>query len=238
VGLDIPVNLYDQFTRTIAEGVSLTDEEQFRARQIAGRILGYSDFKHYAFFKSLMALPIRDVLILGVYHGRDIAFMRDCLLQIGKGNAVRIVGVDKFDDTPCDDWPEAAKGKKWKEAGFGEAPSLVRARLNIGAVDSVGLEQSEDAKYLLETARKFDVVYLDTDHTAKTVSRQCEQAKRVCRPDAIICGDDYSDEGTWGVKKAVKESFTSHTVFANWIWVSSLSLFRCPHPQNAEEKNA
>ena len=47
-------------------------------------------------------------------------------------------------------------------------------------------------------------------------------------PEGFIGGDDYSDEGTWGVKKAVGQRFPSHTLFANWIWIARRTDYRPP----------
>lgn len=224
---------YEQFTAAVALGVELSAPEVARVEAICERVRGYSDGKQYAFFRELLALPdVHDVLVLGVYHGRDIAFMRDCLLEANRTD-VRIVGVDKFSDTPCADWPPGSAGKGWQEAGFGPPPSLEQAMRNCGADTScpVTLIESDDAQFLTNTPFKFDAAYLDTSHDEKTVARQIAQLRAVLNPDAIICGDDYSDTsnvggGNWGVKSAVTAAFTSHLIFADWIWVSSMSLLK------------
>lgn len=238
-GGDMTVNLYEQFLSAAGNEVGLDEPTIMRMAGIMRRVKGYSDGKQYAFFRTLLSLPdVRDVLILGVYHGRDIAFMRDCLVQAGRTD-VRIVGVDKFSDTPCADWPEGSAGKRWEDAGFGEPPTIEGAMNNIGVGTSgVLLVKCTDEWFLRDTTMQFDAVYLDTSHDHATVARQISQVRRVCRPDAIICGDDYSDEsnmpgGEWGVKRAVQQAFTRHTVFANWIWISSLNLLKtqpCQQP--------
>lgn len=235
------MTLFEQFTAATAAGVPMNMGDVMRCEAICQRIRGYSDGKHYAFFKTLLALPaVKDVLILGVYHGRDIAFMRDVLLHAGRSD-VWIVGVDKFSDTPCADWPVSASGKNWEQAGFGVAPTLQAASANLGCNEPgpVILVESDDASFLHSTDRRFDAVYLDTSHDYETVMRQLRQVRRVCRPGAIICGDDYSDVsnaagGHWGVRKAVSESFLTHSVFAEWIWVSGLELLK-PAPLPADD---
>lgn len=231
------MNLFQQFTAATAKGASVTAADAERVKEISARILGYSDARQYAFFKALLALPdVKDVLMLGVYHGRDIAFMLDVLARYHPGRTVNIVGVDKFTDTACADWPEGAKEKDWRAAGFGEPPSLGRAQTNLGCTvpGPVMLVQADDEAFLRETERKFDVIYLDTDHTFQTVTRQIQHAPRVLRPGAIICGDDYSDTsnagGSWGVKSAVNAGLRRHVVFANWIWASSLDDIGAPLP--------
>jgi hypothetical protein len=225
-------NHYADFVRATKVRLGLTGEELMRVEAINARVRGYSDARHYSFFKAMLALPgVRDVLILGVYHGRDIAFMRDCLAQSGRD--VRITGVDKFSDTPCADWPEGSLGKGWQEAGFGPPPSRKQAVVNCGCdvPGPVTLIESDDEKFLAETTQTFDAVYFDTSHDEATLRRQLAQVPRVCFGDALLCGDDYSDEsnmpgGKWGVARAVKASLSEHAVFGDWIWVSSLSLLK------------
>lgn len=209
---------YDQ----MRSGANITPEDATAINHINGRIIGYSNERHYAFFKTLFGVEdIKRVLILGVYHGRDIAYMLDVLARYHPGRQVEIVGVDKFTNDACDDWPADRKALNWAQAGFGTPPSLEGAILNVGAAP-VKLHKAHDSDYLELTEEKFDVVYLDTAHDEKTVSRQLSQVRRVCNPEAILCGDDYSNEGTWGVKKAVEQSFTIHHIFADWIWFSSV----------------
>src|SRR4051812_3564824 len=106
--------------------ITLTPEDIAGMNAINARIPGWSDAKHYAFFKYVLAeLPwITDLLVVGVYQGRDIAYILDLVGRYHKTRPLRITGVDKFSDTPCADWPEAKRGMDWKGAGFGEAPTI------------------------------------------------------------------------------------------------------------------
>lgn len=228
---------FEQLSAALTGGVSLSAVEQRRIAYLNAQIPGYSEGKQYAFFREVVALPgVRAILILGVYHGRDIAYMRDNIVRNTRTERIRITGVDKFSDTPCADWPDHARGMKWLETGFGPAPSRKLARQRLCGDYGIGVElvESEDAEFLATTEKKFDVVYVDTSHDHETVSRQLRQVRAVCNEDALICGDDYSDAGTWGVKRAVTEAFTAHSVFAEWIWFSSLSLLKTRPGANEE----
>lgn len=209
-------------TERLAAGASITYDDIQAINGINARIVGYSNAKHYGFFKALFANEdIQSLLILGVYHGRDIAFMLSVLERYCANRGVQIVGVDKFTDTACADWPEQKHAMNWAQAGFGRAPAFETALRNVQH-PNVRLIKSTDSEYLANTPRKFDVIYLDTSHDHETVSRQFRQIKRIANPGAVICGDDYSDEsnagGSWGVKRAVTEAFAHHGVFADWIW--------------------
>jgi hypothetical protein len=218
----------------------LTGQDLERIEAINARIPGWSKPAHYAFFKWLLAHEwVNDVLMLGVYHGRDLAYMQDIAERYRSNRPLNYVGVDKFDAGPCDDWTQAARGRTWEQNGFGEPPSLERAAANLGLIPSGKYAMQEgdakpdrilckepDGDFLIRTPDTFDAVYIDTAHDYETVQRQLRQVPRVLRERAIICGDDFSDQGTWGVKRAVGESFNSYSVVAGWIWHSERSNLR------------
>ena len=162
--------------------------------------------------------------MVGVYMGRDLANLAKACAQ--KSNQYHLVGVDKFNNEPCGDWPLAKRGLGWKEAGFGDHPQIELAQKNIEKNlprnVSLSLIQSNDLDYL-GNKNSFDVVYLDASHDYQSVKNQIALLHNVCHKNTLICGDDYSDEGEWGVKRAVGESFTKHNVFMEWIWIASFS---------------
>lgn len=84
----------------------LTQDDKHRVAAINGDIHGWSGYAQYGFFKAAFAAhDIRHLLMLGVYMGRDIAYILDILKRYYPNKEVMIVGVDKFSDTPCADWP-------------------------------------------------------------------------------------------------------------------------------------
>ncbi len=200
-----------------------------RVGAINAAIPGWSDVKQYAFFKGVLAdYKIRDVLVLGVYMGRDIAYMMDIATRYYPTRPLWIIGVDKFNGGSCADWPEEKRALTWQAAGFGAPPDIEQARSNLAPFQSffhlqAELHAADDAEFLEKRTAPYDFIYLDTDHTAQTVTRQLQQIQGVTREHTIIAGDDYSDAGTWGVKRAVTEGFREHKVFANWIWYSNRS---------------
>lgn len=198
-----------------------------RIEELNATVPGWSGPVQYAFFKSVLAVRphLRDLLMLGVCHGRDFAYILDILARYHAGREFRLVGVDKFADTPCADWPKDKASKTWKEAGFGEAPDIEKTRAHLDPLHrpthpAVTLEllQMDAEAYLSLAVPAFDLVYLDTSHDYDTVKRQLELVARACRPRALVCGDDYSNAGTWGVKAAVKDKFTAHDVTSGWVW--------------------
>lgn len=199
-----------------------------RAKAISQKVKGWSVPSHYLFFQiALETLPIERILILGVYHGRDICFMSDAC-----NRSLSITGVDKFDGGACDDWPAENKGKTWNEAGYGDAPSYDAALANIAEQTAnvpqhkVTLIQANDADFLKQAAEqgaRYDLIYLDTAHDRATVARQLEQIRALCTLETVIAGDDYENIlPTWGVKEAVAAGFLEHHVLGDSIWFADV----------------
>ena len=190
-----------------------------RLAEIAGKIGGWSGPNHYLFFSSVLneLREVKNILILGVYMGRDIAIMSDSCKR-----DLMIVGVDKFEDSPCEDWPDK-NIKSWTEAGFGTAPSVELAIKNLEARlpanHQFRIIQSDDAVWLENVVGKFDFIYVDTSHDKATVVRQFAQIKKLCHENTLVAGDDYENiVPTWGVKDAVTECTKQHHVLADCIW--------------------
>ncbi len=185
---------------------------------------GYSWNSHWHFFHRLLSGgTIRDIAILGVYRGRDIAYMSHALRSSGLRD-YRITGIDRFSEGPGEDWPDEKRNLTWEEAGYGRPPNLAAARRNLeraGYLDNVTLIQGE-AEELVRTKGDYDFIYIDICHDYDTTAKAIRLAADKARPNAIIGGDDFSDEGTWGVASAVKDRFRRYDLFDNWIWWAGL----------------
>ncbi|MBN9414777.1 MAG: class I SAM-dependent methyltransferase [Candidatus Eremiobacteraeota bacterium] len=197
---------------------------QFLRWKIHRVCIGYSGRRHWRFWKELLywRRP-RKMLILGVYFGRDIAYLLELRKQTG--SICEIVGVDKFEDRFCDDWPEDLRGKNWAEAGFGKAPSLQAANRNLSRLghdlSCVRLVSSRAEDFLRESDEQFDFIYIDTAHDYQSTVEIIGLCMPRLAPGGLIGGDDFSDQGTWGVVTAVKECFSRFTTFGNsQIWMA------------------
>lgn len=200
--------------------VTCTPADSSAVAAINARVPGWSGNAHHLFFKAVLAAvpPVRRLLMLGVYHGRDLSYVLDILARYHPEREIEIVGVDRFTPDPCADWTPAKGPRTWESEVHAPPPSLAAAKANT-ADRRVTLIATDDFAFLAATQLKFDAVYLDTAHDYDTVARQLRQVRHVANPGAIICGDDYSDRHTWGVKTAVTEAFgEKHRVIAGWIW--------------------
>ncbi|MEZ5979359.1 MAG: glycosyltransferase [Planctomycetota bacterium] len=215
-------DLREHFRRRRAERERQREQEAERAR-IEAVCKGWSNERQWrAFERILDGNPnIERICVLGVYLGRDIAYIQTLLRK--RGRSARIVGVDRFADVPGEDWPEDKRHLSWDEAGFGTPPALEHAGENLdrlGLREGVELRQGEMADFLAEAEEDFDWIYVDVAHDYETTLRAIELARPRLRPGGILGGDDYSDEGTWGVARAVRERCPDHEVLEDWIWVA------------------
>lgn len=210
-------------------------KKQLTRQSINSVCIGYSGNSHWEFFKMVLGKPwIKNICILGVYYGRDIAYMANILNSLGRDD-YQIVGVDKFEDSYCDDWPEEQRNLTWEEAGFGPAPTLNKTKANLfelGLATNVFLVSDLDVNFFKNTQQKFDFIYLDTSHDYETVRKTIELSLARINPNGILGGDNFSDEGTWGVASAVRDSFTKYDVFFNWLWLAK------PSDYQTQQKNS
>ena len=195
-------------------------------REIDRSIPGYSGGRHWFAFRELLAeFRPRRVCMIGVYHGRDIAYLCALADELGLKD-FSVLGVDKFDDTPCADWPADKRAMGWQEAGMGTPPNLLRAQRLLearGLSSRSKLIQSDDAGFLQESNETFDIIYIDTSHDYESVKNLIRLAAPRLAEGGLIAGDDFADSETWGVERAVKESFREFRLYAGWIWAAKKS---------------
>jgi hypothetical protein len=190
---------------------------------------GWTGLLHWSFAGQLFTrVPsIHDVCILGVYMGRDTAYMATHL-QALRTEPFHITAVDLFSDEPCADWEPEKIGKTWEEAGFGGAPNIEGVRQNLeslGLAQHVTLVKQDGATFLRETDQTFDYIFIDTSHDYETTRDTIIAAWPRLRKTGIMAGDDFSDEGTWGVKRAVRELCPQARVYGEWIWFAAKPEF-------------
>lgn len=209
----------------------LTSPLEQRCASVMQEVPGYSDFRHYLFFHTLLHsyLSLNKMLMLGVYQGRDMAFILEILENDFPSRPFTLLGVDKFSDTPCADWPKDRIEKGWELAGYGKPPDMHTAynhlepRIKRLPNCTIGLVKQTDVEFFEHAKEIYDIIYLDTSHDEETVCRQIASAKRLGHEETILCGDDFSDAGTWGVKKAVESKFFKHfQVWQGWVFYALL----------------
>lgn len=207
-------------------GQAKADEQRARIDAVCK---GYSTQLHWLFYEHLFAkCAPKNICVLGVYFGRDIAYMAAILENMGAKD-YRIVGVDKFEDSPGADWPEGTENLTWEDAGYGEPPAIEKAlaALNeLGLAANVELHKQLADEFLTQTDRLFDLIYIDVSHDYDTTVSAIKHAAKHIRPGGIIAGDDFTNQGTCGVADAVRESFTAFNVAGDWLWYAPVENCR------------
>ncbi len=190
---------------------------------------GWSNDKQWRFFGQLLPRlpdPCR-ILMLGVYFGRDIAYILSQAANLGR--SAHVTGVDLFTDVPGADWTPAQQGMTWRDAHGVEAPSYHAASSALSLLHDHPLwtlVQSRHTNFLTTCKESFDAIYIDLSHDYQTTADAIRLSIPLLAPHGILCGDDYSDGGTWGVKRAVEELLPGHQVHDGWIWSATKEQFR------------
>lgn len=132
-------------------------KKQLTRQSINSVCIGYSGNSHWEFFKMVLGKPwIKNICVLGVYYGRDIAYMANILNSLGRDD-YQIVGVDKFEDSYCDDWPEEQRNLTWEEAGFGPAPTLNKTKANLFELGLATIDSQNGLELTKRIAEKFNL---------------------------------------------------------------------------------
>jgi hypothetical protein len=71
----------------------------------------------------------------------------------------------------------------------------------------------------------FDFIYLDTSHDYNTVKTSIDLSIKCLTKVGYIGGDDFADSSTWGVARAVKDSFKEYEQIGV-CWISSLNKYK------------
>jgi hypothetical protein len=194
-------------------------------RRCVSRILGLD---HWLYFDEVLADPSRrDICILGVYQGRDIAYMAEAIQRARPDRGRRPV----FGHARGGTGPKTRSDSAGKRLDLGPPPSLDLARWNLASVGldkGVELIQASATGFLKSHQQAFDFIYVDIAHDYESTRDAIASCIGACREDGVIGGDDYSDKGTWSVKKAVEASFPRHKVWANWIWLAEARDHQVP----------
>lgn len=189
-------------------------------RHINSVCIGWSSISHWnAFKRILLDHPgIHDICILGVYHGRDVAYITTLMQRLGR--SYRLTGVDKFEDVPAEDWREKDLGKSWNDLGV-TPPDLGSAQRNLQRLKldaHVELVQGRAQDFLKHTEKTFDFIYIDVSHDYQSTIDCIQLARQRLKPNGVIGGDDFTNRGTWGVARAVRELCPKFHLHDRWIW--------------------
>lgn len=125
-----------------------------------------------------------DVLEVGTHIGASTVHIAAALRRNaaagGRGGRVTSVDVVDVNDSAT---------RPWLRHGATRSPRELQER--IGMADAVTFVARRSIDYLRETRQRFDVVFLDGDHSAPTVYHEVPAALAVLQPGGAILLHDY-----------------------------------------------
>lgn len=173
------------------------------------------------------------ILEVGCLFGASACALRDGLNKhldlIGwSGNpfCYHIVSLDRFgvsEDFRGSSNPEVSQIIKQHRGHKNAAYHYLREHsfemsLSSGHQGSISLVDSDSLDYFAKTELcKYDLIFLDSDHTYEHVSKEIAASLNWLKTDGILAGHDYTPE--WpGVMQAVDERFAGRTRFVRSVW--------------------
>lgn len=138
-----------------------------------------------ALYYLLRHLGTRSVLEVGTHVGAStvhvVAALRDNAAEL-PGEPARMVTVDISDvNDPAT--------RPWVQWGSTHAPAEMVRRL--GGADWVSFVTRDSVDYLAAAEERFDLIFLDGNHSARTVYREVPTALRLLNPGGVLLLHDY-----------------------------------------------
>lgn len=132
-----------------------------------------------ALYYLVHALCPQNLLEVGTHIGASTVFFAEALSAISP--QARMTTVDILDVNN----PEGP----WKQQGLAMPPRQYLEKL--GTAGRVEFRVAPSSEYLKNAAQKFDFIFLDGDHSSRTVYDEVSLALKVLNPDGVILLHDY-----------------------------------------------
>ncbi|GAB3267398.1 class I SAM-dependent methyltransferase [Kineosporia babensis] len=177
---------------------------------------------------ALLAPPNGEILEIGTHFGLFSGGMVRQISRIGLHYQLTII--DPLTDV------EGTGGAAVTE-------TVVRENLSLSGVDPNRMRLvkgfSEDPKIQKKVSdRKYGVIVIDGDHTARGVANDLRFAEKVAAPGAVVVLDDYGDRNWPGVQDAADSYLTGETRFELVGVVATSAFLRARPVPSATRKPA
>ncbi len=134
-----------------------------------------------ALYYLIMALKPRNVLEVGTHIGASMLYIARALKRFGGAmTSVDIVDVNRAADAP------------WKQLKLARSPEEFAAKL--GCAGQAAFHTGPSLDFMRGTKEKFDLVFLDGDHSAHAVYQEAGAALSILAPGGVILLHDYYPE--------------------------------------------
>jgi predicted O-methyltransferase YrrM len=132
-----------------------------------------------ALFYLVRALKPRRVLEVGTHIGASTLYIARALKYVAHDAMVTTVDILNVND------PQGP----WKQLGLPHSPAECADRL--GCLDSIVFKASPALAFMADTSEKFDLIFLDGDHSANAVYREVSAALSLLNEGGVILLHDY-----------------------------------------------
>ncbi len=137
-----------------------------------------------ALYYLIRALKPRKTLEIGTHIGASSLFIALALAHTAPEAALTTVDIVDVNDP---------QNGPWKGAGQPRPPREMAAHL--GCADRIKFETGAAQSYMEGTKERFDLVFLDGDHSAAAVYREASLALLLLNPGGVILLHDYYPQG-------------------------------------------
>lgn len=132
-----------------------------------------------ALFYLVHALKPQNLLEVGTHIGASTVFLAEALKNVSV--QARMTTVDII-DVNNDQGP-------WRQQGLAMAPKQYLEKLD--AAERVTFKVSPSSAFLANTKEKFDFIFLDGDHSSRTVYEEISLTLKALNKDGVILLHDY-----------------------------------------------
>ena len=140
-----------------------------------------------ALFWLTHALRPRRMLEVGTHIGASTVFLASSMAAVWRHEATP--GLTTVDIIDVND----VVTEPWKESGVDQSPAVLLAELKLGHL--VHFVAQSSLEFLRKTDERFDLIFLDGDHSASTVYKEVPAALERLNPGGSILLHDYYPQG-------------------------------------------
>jgi predicted O-methyltransferase YrrM len=133
-----------------------------------------------ALYFLIMALKPRNVLEVGTHIGASTIYTAAALKRLNEGG--KLTTVDIIDVNH----PEQGS---WKKVAMSKSPADFA--LEFGLLDRIRFHTSSSLEFMRATDQRFDFIFLDGDHAARTVYEEVSSALPLLHKGSLILLHDY-----------------------------------------------
>lgn len=184
----VPANQFD-LARILNNPESLssweTDKKEIESFHPANDLWGgVNPGDRRALYSLIRGLNPASVLEVGTHIGSSTLHLARALKTNGRGGTLDTVDIYDVNDPHCG---------AWKSVGAPTSPAGTLEKMGLS--DFVTFHTSGSLNYIKQVDKKFDVIFLDGDHSAKAVYNEVSASLRVLTSGGIIILHDYYPDG-------------------------------------------